>query len=244
MPNTTPIRDLLEMLASRAWSKPCYDPSGDYLLRPSAFEMHITPESLRQALGKMYEHARYWAPGLEIPYFVPPVRIADLTAEAGHFVVDEESYASVAVAQEFTVSQDAVLTILAHEACHHILLQSGLDQSKDTALNEITTDLTTFVCGFGDIVQRGRSIIRHSESCYSRVHLGYLKGYEYDFAYQFVLSRRLARGLPGVRPQTNSRGAGWFWKVWQGLFRGSYGGRDGLLEKVLKETERRQRTGN
>jgi hypothetical protein len=64
--------------------------------------------------------------------------IANL-AEAGNFEVDEESYASIGVEPEFVGKDAAVLAILAHEACHHILMQSALEVDEPS-LDETTTD--------------------------------------------------------------------------------------------------------
>ena len=189
---------ILNRLCTTAWSKPCYDPTGQFLLTSERFRRDTSEEALREILRRLYEHARWWAPGLSIPYFVPPVRISDAIRHAGHFEIDEESYASVAVSREFVNNFDATLLILAHEACHHILFQSGLDIRANTALNEKTTDLAMFACGFGDLVRRGHSIVRNSRSQYASIHLGYLTPGDYKSALAYVLARRRAEKLPGL----------------------------------------------
>ena len=246
---------ILEALATRAWSKPCHDLTGSFLLCPSLFEPDTSPEALGNTLRRLYEHARNWAPGLDIPYFVPPVRVTDLTSEAGLFRIDEESYATVAVSREFVGSFDAAFLILAHEACHHILFQSALSQRVDIALNEITTDLTMFVCGFGEIVQRGHSMVRRSRSHYMTVHLGYLRANEYRMAHNYVLSRRAAERLPGVSSKVKISSArehvsnffapltGYVRKVFRrssSSVQRANRSDELLLRKVLEETERRR----
>ena len=132
---------ILEYLTNKAWSKPCGDPQGSFVLLPSRLASDTSPQGLSRLLRGIYEHARAWAPGLDIPWFVPPVRVAALESEAGHFLVDEESYASIAVSTEFLGSIDATCLILAHEACHHILLQSGI--SYQFNINSRTMSFST-----------------------------------------------------------------------------------------------------
>jgi hypothetical protein len=158
---------------------------------------------MRETLAALYSHARRWAPGLDVPFFVPPVRIEALDARrAGEFRIDEESYASVAVSAQHVGDANAVLLILAHEACHDILRQSQLNHPDNVELDEITTDLATFICGFGDLVLRGHSRIGHSRIRPTRgsgahYHFGYLSSHNYQEAHAYVLSLREAQKLPG-----------------------------------------------
>jgi hypothetical protein len=237
------LTGILESLATKAWSKPCHDSAGIFLLSPLGLATDSSPDGLWQALRRIYEHARSWAPGLDVPWFVPPVRIIELKVNARHFAIDEESYASIAVSSEFLGSSDATCLILAHEACHHILLQSGISYQyrSDVIFSERLTDLTMFVCGFGEVVRRGHSIVSRSRGHYVSTHLGYLRSDEYEAAYRYVLAKRVADHLPGAPERTSV-----FTKVRKQLsrlgtpFMGTTPG-SRLLEKVIKETERKKR---
>jgi hypothetical protein len=240
------LLDILDELSAHAWRKPCQDfGEANFLLSLHALGQDPpTSERLRQILRTMYEHARIWAPGLDIPFFVPPVRIANLQdTEAGYFSVDKESYASIAVSREFLADRDATLLILAHEACHHILLQSGVSYryKTDPTLNERVTDLCMFVCGFGEIVKRGHSaVIRQPDHLVSS-HLGYLNSEEYAAAYRHVLAKRTAQGLPGIPRQAS------IWRrlcrYWSGFGNSRVNADVGstLLEQAVAETERQNK---
>lgn len=146
------------------------------------------------------------------------------------------------MSSEFVENSDATCLILAHEACHHILLQSGIyfQFKNDVALNERVTDLTMFVCGFGDIVRQGRSFVRSNRGQYVSAHWGYLNGVECDMAYRYVLDRRQGRQLPGAPPT---------FSVFAYLSRvsrlmtksGTPSGGKSLLDKIIEEDERRDR---
>ena len=236
------LAGILESLATRAWSKPCHDPGGTFLLSPLGLSRDSSPQGLWQTLGRIYAHARNWAPGLDIPWFVPPVQIANLESKAGHFLVDEESYASIAVSTEFLGNIDATFLILGHEACHHILLQSGISYEfkNDVTLNERYTDLTMFVCGFGEIVRRGHSAVRRCHGQYVNTHLGYLGSDEYERAYRYVLAKRAAEHLPGLpkRASVLTYLRKQFGRLATPSGRSTPG--SNLLEKVIKETERQR----
>lgn len=237
------VTGILDSLTAMAWSTPCREPDGSFLLSPEGLARACTAEDLERALRRMYEHARNWAPGLDIPWFVPPVRIVALDSHAGHFLVDEESYASITVSRAFLNSIEAALLILAHEACHHILLQTGISYryKNDVALNEKITDMTMFVCGFGELVRRGQSVVHHSHGQFVSTHLGYWCQADYERAHRYVLARRAAAHLPGL-PHPSS-----FWislrKKFNGLLTRSGPSKPPgtLLDKVIHETERQRR---
>jgi hypothetical protein len=189
------LQPILDMLATKAWRDAARDQDGEFLLNASDFAPGKSPESIHETLQALYKHARRWAPGLEVPFFVPPIRI-DVVDAAGDFAVDEESYASVGVAAKFVGNDSAMLMILSHEACHHILMQSGLKRTDDTALDEITTDLAMFVCGFGELVLRSHSQVHRYGRKGTHVHLGYLSTADYRQAHEYVLAKRAAQGLP------------------------------------------------
>jgi tetratricopeptide (TPR) repeat protein len=201
------LRPVLDFLADKAWRGARADQAGQFLVQPSGLVPGKSPESLHESLAALYRHAKRWAPGLEVPSFVPPVRIEVLDS-AGKFRVDEENDASIAISTEHVGDDEAILLILSHEACHDILRQSQLNHRDDVELDELTTDLAMFICGFGELVLRGHSRIGHggggrlqkrtrSRKPRSRVHLGYLNAVEYQEAFDHVLSLRAANGLPG-----------------------------------------------
>jgi hypothetical protein len=189
------LRPILDMLTAKAWRNAARDQAGEFLLHPSALAPGTSLESIHETLQALYTHARRWAPGLDVPFFVPPIRI-DVVDAAGNFAVDEESYATIGISAEFVNNAAAVLMILSHEACHHILLQSGLRRVDDAGLDEVTTDLAMFVCGFGELVLRGHAHVQRYGGGGTRVHLGYLGSDEYRRVYDYVLAKRVAGGLP------------------------------------------------
>jgi hypothetical protein len=194
------LRPILDDLAAKAWRGIRGDEAGQFLLQSSDLAPGASPESMHKSLAALYGHARRWAPGLEVPFLVPPVRVRIGPREvAGTFDVDEESYASINVSIDHVGDPEATLLILSHEACHHILRQSRLNHPDNVDRDEITTDLTMFICGFGDLVLGGYSRLRvnHGEVGRGRVHLGYLSSLEYQEAYDYVLSLRASQGLPG-----------------------------------------------
>jgi hypothetical protein len=197
------LRRIVDALAGKAWRDTRRDQEGAFLVQPSDLTPGETPASMHETLTALYAHARRWAPGLDVPFFVPPVRI-DVVDAAGNFVVDEESYASIGVSARFVGDAAAVRLILAHEACHHILRQSDLERRDDTSLNEITTDLAMFVCGFGELVLGGHTHVRRYGGGGQRVHLGYLSPDAYRAAHDHVLSTRAAQGLPARAPRPAS----------------------------------------
>lgn len=160
------------------------------MLQPSDFERCVNETGLTSALERMYRHARQWAPGLEVPYLIPQVRLSCWIEAAGQFAVDDQGWVSIDVSSEFAASHETLLLILAHEACHHILAQSGLSERRDQRLNERKTELAMFVCGFGELGKAGRSANRLTEHGYASVHLGYLTPGEYNFAHEWVISAR------------------------------------------------------
>jgi hypothetical protein len=247
MGNLPAIESILESLAERAWSRTPSDPTSSFLLQPTEFDNKIiSPQSLNKAANRIYVHARKWAAGLDIPYFVPPVRFLEMSSNAGHFVIDEQSYAHIAISAEFIKSREAILLILAHEACHHILFQSGLDQRHDFGLNERTTDLAMFICGFGELARCGHSIFIGSKSKVG-AHIGYLTPQEYDRAFGLVLSMRRAFQLSGVekvvsshpKPRINNQRINIFKIIYKRLFSqdNSLRQQKQLLEKIIEKSE-------
>jgi hypothetical protein len=199
------LREILDRLTSRAWRDARGDQPGGFpsaprssagfVVLPAELAPLDTPAAMHAALTSLYEHARRWAPGLDVPFSVPPVRIRVL-GDAGRFVVDEERYASIFVSGRFAGDPASVRLILAHEACHDILRQSDLARRDDVRIDEITTDLAMFVCGFGELVLAGHTHVARYGEAGEVTHLGYLNAAAYRAAHEHVLSARATLDLP------------------------------------------------
>lgn len=187
----------LEKLAKRAWTFDTSDESGDFLFTPPSL---LTNDGsvLNQGLSALYRHARRWAPGLDIPFRVPRVRVVSAMSSAGRFQVDEDGWTSIDLGSEFLLVPKAAWLIMAHEVCHHILAQSGEALRNDTRLNERITDVAMFVCGFGDLAKSGQTFVEATGSGYVRHHFGYLDASEYSFVHNWVIAARCANKLPGM----------------------------------------------
>src|SRR5262245_15901454 len=192
------IERLLQELGQRAWRKETRHPAGSFLLAPSTLGKGTDAEALRANLSVLYEHARRWAPGLIVPYHVPRVRLSEVLANPGQYNVDSDGWVAIEVSTAFASRDQALAVVLAHEACHHILDLTGLDDKRDRVRTERMTDLAMFICGFGDIVRSGRTSVRQTASGYVKTHLGYLESSDYEYAYEWVIGARVANGLPGM----------------------------------------------
>lgn len=189
------LQPILDSLAAKGWRGTRGDEVGQFLFQSSEFPPGTSAESMHECLVAMYKHARRWAPGLEVPFFVPPVRIEALHV-AGTFRV-EEGYATIRVTIEHVRDTAAILGTLAHEACHDILRQSGLSHKDNVNLDEITTDLAMYICGFGELALHGHTHVPGYGGAGARVHLGYLTSEQHQRAHDYVLAKRVAAGLPG-----------------------------------------------
>jgi hypothetical protein len=141
---------------------------------------------MAEVVQQLYGHARKWAPGFEIPFCVPKVIVSPFLGSAGQYSANPDGYLFIRVAPEFASRRAALLAILAHEVCHHILDLSGFRGSLTHDLERLT-DLATFVCGFGELVLNGHSHARKVGSLWTSVHLGYLSSEEYRLAQSWVL---------------------------------------------------------
>lgn len=184
----------LSRLASRAWSAG-ESTAGPFLFTPSVLLLR-DDDVLYQCLQSLYEHARVWCGGLEVPFHVPAVRVV-MTAEhtAGAFSVDEEGWTRIEISRDLIDIPRAVWLVMAHEICHHVLEQSGLSDRADRLRNERQTDLLMFVCGFGQLARNGYQAAQRFGSAFSRSHLGYLQPSEHEFAFEWVLAARSANKL-------------------------------------------------
>jgi hypothetical protein len=183
------LPETLEWLARKAWTSR----AERFLFVPPAIRLD-SREAMQSAVKLLYSHARAVAPGLDIPFMIPPVLITNGLNSAGQFAVDGEGWTSIKVASKFLKSQESVWLILAHEGCHHILAQTGIAIRDNVTRNERMTDATMFVCGFGQIVKSGFRTIERTPGGYSTTHLGYLSATEYEYAYQWTLRRAAPAG--------------------------------------------------
>jgi hypothetical protein len=206
LPQATPeVERLLQELGERAWRKESHYPAGNFLLAPATLVQGSSTQGMETNLKALYEHARRWAPGLTVPYKVPKVRLSGMLPHAGQYRVGSDGWVSIDISADFASRAQALYVVLAHEACHHILDLSGLDDKRDPVRTERLTDLTMFIAGFGDIVKAGRTSAMQTPTGYVTTHLGYLEAHDYDFAYTWVLGARAANGLPSL-PSNRSLG--------------------------------------
>jgi hypothetical protein len=185
------LKSQLEELAKRGWAKdePSWYPS--FSLSPDDLANEIAPA---QVVEILLAHARRVAPKFSVPQMVPRTVIESTPFAAGQFEVDEEGWVAIKVSSDFFDDRLAAQAILAHEACHYILENSGIRQ-YNFALNERYTDLCMFTCGFGQIFLAGYKR-EPAQNQYRPGHrLGYLTDAEYTFANQYVLDLREAYKL-------------------------------------------------
>jgi len=232
------IAEDLDRLAAVAWRVRGAPHSSSFLFDPSSLPPTANTQGLEQALGLLYDHAKVWAPGFDIPFRVPKVRLPLLSEAPGVYRVDEDGYVFVDISPTLLQHPRAVLAVLAHEACHHILDLSGFN-THQSAVDEPLTDLAMFVCGFGQVFLDGRTDLVSSDNQWRKTHLGYLSEAEYRFAYQWVL-QSASRGRsvgPNVKPKEEYQ---------LGFLRNkalvSFGGNVTALERLL-EHERQRRPG-
>ena len=185
----------LAILAQRGWRTG--NNAQNFLYQPSLLLIR-DDDVLSEALGSLYEHARCWVPGFDVPFHVPASSVSGNLDSAGRFNIDGDGLTSIRVASQFLNVPKAAWLILAHEVCHHILYQSGLADRTDTSRNERLTDAAMFICGFGDLAWRGQTFIDRVESRYRETHLGYLTPGEYSFAYHWVIAARRTNQMSGI----------------------------------------------
>ena len=201
------IEQALQQLAERAWSGRRPTPSNVFVLRGETLPEPNSPGAMSIIVQRMYAHARTWAPGFEVPFYVPKVNVCAYINAAGQFRVDSDGYVLIDVCPQFIGHPPALLAILAHEACHHILEMSGI-RKETTADNERLTDLAIFVCGFGGILLDGQWLVRQVDAGWSTAHLGYLSPEQYALAQGWVLRAQNLQSSPRkVSPQMDASSA-------------------------------------
>lgn len=168
----------IERLAKDGWMTSETLREKEFSLNPSK----IVGGGPEKILQEILNHVRRVAPGFSVPYKLPQVRIGSLIQHAGQFS-DDHGYASIKVSDGFIMDFPAVRAVLAHEACHYILENSGIKE-KDQEQNERLTDACMFVCGLGKLFLDGyRKEAPQPEDGH---RLGYLTDEEYAFAERYV----------------------------------------------------------
>lgn len=194
-------------LAGTAWVHGRPSPSSGSFLFDSGGKSAAS-EGVDSSLRRLYDHARKWAPGWDIPYFVPGWRPEYLEGGAvGEFRADGDGWTSIHIDPRMLANGDSLWLTLAHEACHHFLAQCGQADRTDRKRNERMTDAAMFVCGFGKLVMTGHSVTRRQEHGYLREHFGYMTGEEYAHAHAWVIHNRHTNalaGMDGIHPSRTS----------------------------------------
>jgi hypothetical protein len=204
MASTRSSEESLHRLAEAAWGTRRIIPNPAFVLRSADLPQPYSADAMTAVVERLYGHARKWAPGFEVPYGIPKVSVSSRISAAGQYRADRDGYLFIDVAQEFVGRPEAVLAILAHEACHHILDLSGFRARSGEDIERLT-DLSSFICGFGELVLSGHSHVRKIGSEWASVHLGYLSVDEYRSAQQWVLH---VQGLDGAEPTHRQRTGG------------------------------------
>ena len=176
----------LQELAKLGWAK---DESSWISKSPLTGADLSNQISSAKVIEILLAHARQFSPEFNVPYLIPRTIVEAMPSAAGRFEVDEEGWVTIKISPEFFDDQLAAQAILAHEACHYILENSGI-RYNDFYLNERYTDLCMFICGFGQIFLAGYKR-EPAQNQYRPGHrLGYLTDAEYQFANQYVIKLR------------------------------------------------------
>jgi hypothetical protein len=176
----------LQELAKIGWAKDESSWIAKSTLNSNYFTNETAPTKVVEVL---LAHARQFAPEFNVPYLIPRTIVEAMPSAAGRFEVDEEGWVTIKISPDFFDDQLAAQAILAHEACHYILENSGIRYS-DFYLNERYTDLCMFICGFGQIFLAGYRREPAQNQYRSGHRLGYLTDAEYQFANQYVIKLR------------------------------------------------------
>jgi hypothetical protein len=207
-PRGTPISDefrfakvkwRLDRLAKEAWQS---QESLDIPLTLDPLALPTGPPD--RIIETILNHARLAAPGLSVPLRVPRVEIGSLIDAAGQFKTSD-GWVVVNLASHLLADRRAVGAILAHEACHYILENSGI-REPNVDENEKLTDACMFVCGLGLLFLDGyKREDAHKE--YRNGHrLGYLTDSEYNFAARYVRELRSTILCDSLRVVNNWNG--------------------------------------
>jgi hypothetical protein len=212
-----PINETLYKLAETAWAERNGAATMSFVLRAEDLPNPRLPEDMADIVRRLYEHARRWAPGFEVPRAIPqvgwklPLDGIGTADVAGLYRVDSEGFVSIEISPKFRGNDAALLAILAHEACHHILDLSGI-RAATTEEYERLTELAGFICGFGLLTLKGYRQVEHVGLARRETHLGYLSPAEYEAAQHWVLKVQAlsdpSTSSFGVNPTSRQRTEG------------------------------------
>ena len=178
----------IDKLAKDAW-KSQESLNAEFLLNPSKLPTGSPDKTIEAILN----HVRQIAPGLSVPLRVPRIETGSLIDAGGQFKTSD-GWVSVKLANHLLIDRKAVRAVLAHEACHYILSNSGIKES-DFAENERLTDLCMFVCGLGRLFLEGYKRESAQDEYRAGHRLGYLTDAEYNFTAKYVLELRSNNSL-------------------------------------------------
>ena len=180
------LKSQLKELVKSGWAKDETQWYSKFSINSSDLINEITPA---QVIEKLLTHARRVTPEFSVPRMVPRTVVESTPFAAGRFEVDEEGWVTIKLSPDFFDDKLAAQAILAHEACHYILENSGI-RYRDFLVNERYTDLCMFVCGFGEIFLAGYKR-ESAQNEYRPGHrLGYLTDAEYKMANRYVKELR------------------------------------------------------
>src|SRR5436305_1190817 len=115
-PGTKWIERRLVEIANIAWARTGPPSSSGFLLGPETLPEPNSTQNCSKILNALYDHARHWASGFEIPYRIPTVRFSGEVTSAGQFRVDSDGYTFVELPFGTFSSSTARLAVLCHEA--------------------------------------------------------------------------------------------------------------------------------
>jgi hypothetical protein len=227
----------LDRLAAVAWRLRGAPKNMQFLLGPRSLPAATNIQSIEKAIGLLYEHARKWAAGFNVPFSVPRVRLpfVNIDPAPGLYRVDQDGYVSIEISPALLKHPDSVLAVLAHEACHHILDLSGMN-TRQPKIDEPLTDLAMFICGFGKVFMDGRSYLTSNDNRWCSTHLGYLTDEQYKFAYRWVI-----QSASGTKSEvTAGQQIGYDVRYYRTKLLNKLGGNASALERLLERERQRQ----
>lgn len=185
----------LRALAQRGWSGRRPPPTQEFLLRATDLPIPSDAEDMDEAVRRLCQHARVWAPGFVVREDGLRVTVSpDARAGATYDVSSVES-PRITIDRRFTGQPAPLYADLAHELCHHILYFSGLASTR-VEETEALEDLMAFVCGYGALMLAGcRETLRAARYRFA-LESGYLTVGQCRYAHRWVLCAQRLPRLP------------------------------------------------
>jgi hypothetical protein len=198
----------LERLGRTAWKTQESLKHPHFSLDSSRLPQTCDAAALDLTLRLLLTHGRIVAPGLSVPFKVPLIAWSGRMSEgtAGGFAVEGDGWVRIEIHSRWRGNARVVRAILAHEVCHYILANSGL-QLEETWENERLTDVCMFVCGFGSLFFAGYKSVPDTIEYQSGHRLGYLTDSELEFVsnYVWILREVLVNQLPSKADELRGR---------------------------------------